>query len=93
MRLSVETLGALVHALERGGCSQKLERAAHREPFVGAMLDRCAGCRVAHKDAEPAALARFDLGEPLVGEAEALFGRWRSARAEGQRRDREGGKE
>ncbi len=71
---SVEALGALVHALERRGCGEKLERAAHREPFVGAMLDGCAGPRVAHEDAEAAALARFDLGEPLVGKVQALFG-------------------
>src|SRR6202000_3301826 len=41
----VEALGALVHALERRGRGQKLERAAHWEPLVGAMLDRCAGPR------------------------------------------------
>jgi hypothetical protein len=71
---SVEALGALVHALEHRGCSQKLERAAHREPFVGAMLDRCAGPRLAHKDAEPAGLAHFHLGKLLVGKVQALFG-------------------
>jgi hypothetical protein len=38
------------------------------------VLDRCAGARVAHEDAEPAALARLDLGETLVGEGEALLG-------------------
>jgi hypothetical protein len=38
------------------------------------MLDRRAGLRVAHKDAEPAALARFDLGEPLVGQVQPLLG-------------------
>ena len=36
---SVEALGALVHPLERRGRSQKLERAAHRKPFVGPMLE------------------------------------------------------
>ena len=70
----VEALGALVHALERRGRGQKLERAAHREPFVGAVLDRRAGARVAHEDAEPAALARFDLAEPPVGEGHSLLG-------------------
>jgi hypothetical protein len=38
------------------------------------VLDRWAGARVAHEDAEPAALARLDLGETLVGEGEALLG-------------------
>jgi hypothetical protein len=71
---AVEALGALVHAVERRGCSQKLERAARREPFVGAMPDRRAGSRVEYKDAKPAALARFDLGEPLLSEAQALLG-------------------
>ena len=41
--LSVEVLGAVVDALERGGRGEKLERAAHREPLVGAMLERRAG--------------------------------------------------
>ena len=67
-------LDALVHALERRGCGEKLECAAHREPFVGAMLDGCAGPCVKYEGAEAAALALFDLGEPLISKAQALFG-------------------
>ena len=91
--LAVEALGALIHTLERRGRGQKLECAAHREPFIGAMLDRCARSRVAHEDAEPAALARFHVCEPLVREGQALLGRRGGSRGEGERRDREGGKE
>ena len=69
----VEALGAVVHTFQRCGRGQKLERAAHRKALIGAMLDRCAGSRVAHEDAEPPALARLDLGEPLVRNAQALF--------------------
>jgi hypothetical protein len=72
--LPVEALGALVHALERRGCGQKLERAAHREPLVGAVLDRRTGPGVDHEDAEAAALARFDFCEPRLGEGQPLLG-------------------
>ena len=90
---SIEALGAIVHALEDSGRCKKLERAAHREPFVRAMLDRCAATRVAHKDPQLSALTRFDLGEPLIGKVQALFGRGRSARPKRRHRGREGGKE
>src|SRR5208337_3825956 len=67
-------LGAVIDPLERGGGGQKLERAAHREPLVGAMLERPAGLRVDDRGAEAAALALLDPGEMLVGEVEALLG-------------------
>src|SRR5271166_1698134 len=70
----VEPLGAVVDPLERGGGGQKLERAAHREPLVGAMLERPAGLRVDDRGAEAAALAFLDPGEARIGEVETVLG-------------------
>ena len=90
----VEALGALVDALERRRRGHELERAAHRKALIGAMRERRARPRIAHEDAEPAAFARLDLGELLVGEVQAFLDRGR-ARPRGKRRHggREAGKE
>jgi hypothetical protein len=53
----VEALGAVVDPPERGCGGHKLERAAHREPLVSAMIQRHAGRCVDDGDAETAALA------------------------------------
>ena len=58
------------------------------------MLDRCAGPRVAHEDAEAPALARLDLGKPLFGQVQPrLVGGRRRFRANERGGRREAGKE
>ena len=52
--------------MEHGGSSENLERAAHREALVRAVLEAPAVAGVESGDAQPAAQTRFDGRESFL---------------------------
>ena len=85
----IELFTSRVDLGEHGGGGQKLERAAHRKTFIAAMRDRQAACGVEDENAEAAARACLQCGDPIAGGFHRIGGDGIGG-AGGERREEDG---